>query len=104
MVLDVLPSFIGKQNQMPPLYSAKKIKGQKAYSLARKGEVFDLKEKEIEIYDLKLLDEIDQNTFRFLIHCSSGTYIRSLCRDIAQRLSTCGIMLYLPIYEMIPEV
>ena len=91
-ILKVIPLLIGKQNQMPPAYSAKKINGKKAYDLARNGEVVELKPKEIEIYDIKLLKEIGKNEFLFEIHCSSGTYIRSLCRDMAEKLSTCGVM------------
>ena len=91
-VLKVIPLFIGKQNQMPPKYSAKKINGRKAYDIARRGEEVNLKPKEIEIYDLKLLKELNSNEFLFQIHCSSGTYIRSLCRDMAIALSTCGVM------------
>lgn len=92
-VKSVIASFIGKMAQMPPAYSAKKIKGQKAYDLARRGEDVVLKPKEIEIYDLQLSEQIKENTFEFLVHCSSGTYIRSLCRDIATKLSTYGVML-----------
>ncbi len=91
----VIPQFIGKQLQMPPQYSAKKIKGQKAYNLARKGEEVSLKPKEIEIYSIKVLKEVDANTFELEVHCSSGTYIRSLCRDIASKLSTFGVMQYI---------
>lgn len=92
MVEAVLPQFTGKINQMPPVYSAKKVNGKKAYQLARSGKDVQLKPKEIEIYSLKCLGEIDQNTFEFEIHCSSGTYIRSLCRGIATALSTIGVM------------
>lgn len=92
MIERVIPSFIGKQAQMPPSYSAKKIHGRKAYELAREGKDVKLKTKNIEIYDLKCTRELDKNTFEFLVHCSSGTYIRSLCRDIASSLSTYGIM------------
>jgi tRNA pseudouridine55 synthase len=95
MLLQVLPSFIGKQSQMPPAYSAKKINGQKAYDLARKGNMVELKPKEIEIFDLQFLREVEKNTFELLVHCSSGTYIRALCRDIADKLSTCGVMSFL---------
>lgn len=91
-VKKVLPKFIGRQNQMPPIYSAKKVNGQKAYSLAREGKDVDLKPKEIEIYDIRLLKKVDKNTFEFKVACSSGTFIRSLCRDIAKELSTCGVM------------
>lgn len=92
MVQGVLNKFIGKFYQMPPIYSAKKIKGQKAYDLARRGDLPELKPKEIEIYNIKIEKEVEKNTFEFLIHCSSGTYIRSLCRDIATSLSTYGVM------------
>ncbi len=89
----VVASFIGKQMQMPPEYSAKKIGGRKAYELARHGEEVCLKPKEIEIYSIKIIEEIDKNIFQLEVHCSSGTYIRSLCRDIASKLSTYGVML-----------
>ena len=91
-IIGVIQKLIGRQNQMPPAYSAKKINGQKAYDLARRGEEVKLKPKEIEIYDLKVLKQLDENEFLFQIHCSSGTYIRSLCRDMADLLSTCGVM------------
>ena len=92
-IKNILNNFIGKQKQMPPLYSAKKINGRKAYELAREGKEASLKPKEIEIYSIKLLKEIATNVFEFEVHCSSGTYIRSLCRDIASSLSTFGVML-----------
>ena len=85
--------FIGKFAQMPPIYSAKKINGQKAYDLARAGQSVELKPKEIEIYSINVLKEVEDNTFLLEVHCSSGTYIRSLCRDIAEKLSTYGVML-----------
>lgn len=90
----VLYKFIGKQNQMPPIYSAKKINGKKAYQLARSGAVeINLKPKEIEVYSIDVTKQLDFNTYELNIHCSSGTYIRSLCRDIASSLSTFGVML-----------
>ena len=85
--------FVGKQNQMPPAYSAKKINGQKAYDIARLGQEVNLHPKEIEIYSIKVLKKLDKNVFELEVHCSSGTYIRSLCRDIAKELSTYGVML-----------
>lgn len=91
-VLKVIPKLIGKQNQMPPAYSAKKINGKKAYDLARSGKEVNLKPKEIEIYDLELIEDLADNEFLFRIYCSSGTYIRSICRDMAILLSTCGVM------------
>lgn len=89
---NVLNKFIGKQEQMPPAYSAKKINGQKAYDLARRGETPNLKPKLIEIYNAQVTKQVAENTFEFKIHCSSGTYIRSLARDIATSLSTYGVM------------
>ncbi len=95
MLKQIIPQFIGRQSQMPPQYSAKKINGQKAYDLARKGEEVSLKPKEIEIYSIKVCREVEDNTFELEVHCSSGTYIRSLCRDMATRLSTFGVMQYI---------
>lgn len=89
---NVCQKFIGKQDQLPPIYSAKKINGKKAYELARTGKSVDLKPKQIEIYDLKVLKQIEKNKFLLEVHCSSGTYIRSLCRDIASSLGTFGVM------------
>ncbi len=91
-VEQVCKEMIGKYAQMPPQYSAKKVNGQVAYKAARKGETVELKPKEIEIFSLKVLSEVGHNIFRFEISCSSGTYIRSLCRDMAQKMSTCGVM------------
>lgn len=77
-----LVNFLGKINQLPPKYSAKNVDGQRAYDLARKGIEFELKPKEVEIFKFELLGQINENTFEFLIDCSSGTYIRSLARDL----------------------
>ena len=87
-----IKKMIGKQLQMPPLYSAKKVGGKVAYKEARKGEVVELKPKEIEIYDFELLEQIEKNVFKFKISCSSGTYIRSIARDLGSMLSTYGSM------------
>ncbi len=91
-VLKVIPLLEGKYPQMPPQYSAKKINGQKAYDIARAGGRVELKPKEIEVYSINLLGEIKTNVFEFEIHCSSGTYIRSIARDMAEKLSTYGVM------------
>lgn len=84
----VLIGFVGKIKQVPPLYSAIKVNGKKACDLARNGEIVELKKREIEIYSIELLDEIDVNTFRFRVHCTAGTYIRTLFNDIAVKLGT----------------
>ena len=88
----VLPNFIGEISQIPPNYSRKCVNGVRAYTLARNNIDFELKPTEIEIYNIKLIEEINKNTFLFEIHCSSGTYIRSLVRDIAKSLNTVGYM------------
>ncbi|MBP3431846.1 MAG: tRNA pseudouridine(55) synthase TruB [Clostridia bacterium] len=84
--------MLGKYAQMPPLYSAKKVGGRVAYKEALKGNEIELQPKEVEIYDLKVLNEVRENAFEFEISCSSGTYIRSLCRDLAEKMSTYGSM------------
>lgn len=95
-IIKILPKLIGKQLQLPPIYSAKKINGQKAYDLARQGKTdLSLRPKEIEIYSIDIKSKVDKNTFEFVIHCSSGTYIRSIARDMASLFSTYGIMLYI---------
>lgn len=91
----ILPEFIGKFDQLPPIYSAKKIDGQTAYKLAREGKEVNLKPKQIQIYDIKCLGRVEGNAFAFTVHCSAGTYIRSLARDFARALGTCGIMQYI---------
>jgi tRNA pseudouridine55 synthase len=85
-------TMLGKYMQQPPQYSAKKVHGQSAYKSARKGEFVELKPKEIEIFSFDLLEKTEKNTFRFSISCSSGTYIRSICRDLAEKLGTYGSM------------
>ena len=84
----VLAEFIGRIKQIPPKYSAIKIDGKKACDLAREGKEVEIKSREIDIYDLKLLSQLDDNLFRFKVHCSAGTYIRTLFSDIAKRLGT----------------
>lgn len=89
----IIKCFIGKQEQMPPKFSAKKIGGKKACDIIRGGGDVELKPSLIEIYNLKVLRDMGNNNFQFEIECSAGTYIRSLCRDIAYKLSTYGTML-----------
>ncbi len=91
-ILAVLPSFFGKIRQIPPAFSAIKVNGQRAYDLARRGEDVQIPERIVEIYDLKFLEELPGNRARFLTSCSKGTYIRSLGRDLAKKLGTCGYL------------
>ena len=91
-IQDALKSFVGKQNQIPPSYSAKNINGVRAYELARKGEEFTLASKEIEIFEAKLIQKVDDSTYQIYIHCSSGTYIRSIARDLGRMLGSYATM------------
>ena len=89
--LAVLPRFRGKILQIPPMYSALKVNGQKLCDLARKGQEVERKPREIEIFELTCL-EFTGNTARLRIQCSKGTYIRTLCKDIGQALGCGGCM------------
>jgi len=87
MVADVARGFIGWHQQMPPQFSAKKIDGARAYEFARRGEIASLKAKKIEVIEFEIprveLPEID-----FRIVCSKGTYIRSIARDLGEKLNS----------------
>ena len=89
--LDILPQFRGKIQQIPPMYSAIKINGQKLCDLARRGKEVERQPREIEIFELTCL-EFAGNTARLRIHCSKGTYIRTLCKDIGAALGCGGCM------------
>lgn len=89
--LDVLPRFRGKIQQIPPMYSALKINGQKLVDLARKGRTVERRPREIEIFELTCL-EFAGNTARLRVRCSKGTYIRTLCKDIGEALGCGGCM------------
>ena len=89
--LDILPKFRGKIQQIPPMYSAIKVDGKKLYDLARQGKEVERKPREIEIFELTCL-EFASNTARLRIHCSKGTYIRTLCKDIGASLGCGGCM------------
>ncbi len=91
-ITEIVKTFIGKQNQMPPKYSAKNVNGKRAYELARSGVDFELSPKEIEIFEIKLLKKISNEKFEFLIKCSGGTYIRSIARDLAYKLNSLATM------------
>ena len=89
--LGVLPKFRGKIQQIPPMYSALKVNGQKLYDLARKGREVERQPREIEIFKLECL-EFNGAEARLLVHCSKGTYIRTLCKDIGEALGCGGCM------------
>ena len=89
----ILKTFIGKQEQVPPIYSAIKVNGKKLYEYARKGQQVELKPRKIEIYDIKLIDfSVEEKLIKFEVFCGKGTYIRSLCEDIATKFETVGYM------------
>ena len=92
-VKKVLSTFLGKQKQIPPMYSAIKVNGKKLYQYARQGQEVEIKPREIEIYKIKLINlDKKQKQISLVVSCSKGTYIRSLCEDIADRLGTVGFM------------
>lgn len=89
----ILQSFVGKQKQIPPMYSAIKVNGKKLYDYARQGKEIKIEPRNIEIYKIELLSvDRNQETINFKVKCSKGTYIRSLCEDIATKLETAGYM------------
>lgn len=91
-VKKAIKTFLGKISQLPPEYSSKKINGKTAYNLARRGQAVALKPCDIEIFDYTFLEKIDDATYKFFITCSAGTYIRSLARDLGEKLNTCATM------------
>lgn len=87
-----LKEFKGKIMQLPPVYSSKKVGGKKACDEIRRGNSIELKPCEVEIFEYKLLKQIDSKTFEFQITCSAGTYIRSLARDLGEAVGSCATM------------
>ena len=85
----VLPRFTGEISQLPPMYSAIKINGQKLYDIARRGGEVERKMRNITIYELELLDRLSETDYSLRVVCSKGTYIRTLCHDIGAALG-CG--------------
>ena len=92
-ILQAINSMKGKQEQIPPIYSSIKVNGKKLYEYARKGQEVEIKPRQIEIYNI-ILNNIDKENkiIEYTVNCSKGTYIRSLCEDIAKKLGTIGYM------------
>lgn len=86
-----LPDFLGQIEQVPPHYSAVHIDGQRAYARARRGESFEIQPRTVEIYELELTD-FQFPRFQLRIVCGSGTYIRSIGRDLGEKLGTGATM------------
>ena len=92
-ILKVLEDIKGKQEQIPPMYSAIKVNGKKLYEYARKGLTIDIQPRIINIYSTELLNiDSDNKEIQFRVKCSKGTYIRTLCEKIAELLKTVGTM------------
>ncbi len=90
-ILKVIPSLVGKVDQVPPLFSAKNVGGARGYTLARRGIEFVLKPKTVEIDEITMLEHYEDKAV-FKIVCKGGTYIRSICRDMATSLNTFATM------------
>ena len=86
-IQSVINSFIGKQKQIPPMYSAIKVNGQKLYEYARKGIEVQRQARDIDIFDISNVS-IEGLILKYTVFCSKGTYVRTLCEDIAEKLGT----------------
>lgn len=90
-LLEIIRRFIGKQEQIPPMYSALKVNGQKLCDLARKGVEVERKAREIEIFSINVIS-VEMPLVTMEVHCSKGTYIRTLCQDIGEAAGCGGCM------------
>ena len=90
-VREAVGSFVGEQQQVPPMYSALKVNGKKLYELAREGKTIERKPRPVVFYEIRILD-MDLPLVRISVTCSKGTYIRTLCNDIGEKLGCGGAM------------
>ena len=90
-VKDCVMSFVGEDDQIPPMYSALKVNGKKLYELAREGKTIERKSRKVEIKEIRIL-EMALPRVRMEVSCSKGTYIRTLCHDIGEKLGCFGCM------------
>lgn len=90
-VTEAVNSFLGEQQQIPPMYSALKVDGRKLYELAREGKTVERKPRTVHFYEIRIL-ELRLPLVRLSVTCSKGTYIRTLCHDIGQKLGCGGCM------------
>ncbi len=92
-IVDTVNSFVGEYSQIPPMYSAIKVNGQRLYNMARKGETIERKPRTVYIHSIKInpfnIELKNDNSFEIIVSCSKGTYIRTLCSDIGEKLG-CG--------------
>ncbi len=91
-IVNIIPQFTGETYQLPPMYSAVKINGVALYKLARKGQDIQREKRKVFIHSITCLQEIDAQTYKLKVHCSKGTYIRTLLEDMAMALGTVGTM------------
>ena len=95
-ILDTIMSFVGKYEQVPPMYSAKKVNGKKLYEYAREGKVVERKACSVIIHSIEQIEvNLEKNEISMDVSCSKGTYIRTLCHDIGQQLGCGACMLSL---------
>lgn len=90
-IKEAILSFVGEYAQVPPMYSALKVNGKKLYELAREGKTVERKARNVQIFSIEIL-EMDLPRVRMSVHCSKGTYIRTLCHDVGQKLGCGGCM------------
>lgn len=92
---EIKKSFLGNISQIPPKVSAISINGKRAYTLARAGVDFEINPRNVDIYKFDLVRKSGDKSYIFMVECSKGTYIRSLCRDLAHSLNSCAYISYL---------
>lgn len=92
-VWSAISSFIGEYDQVPPMYSALKVNGKKLYELAREGKIVERKARRVNISEINLLEaDEEKGEYRIEVSCSKGTYVRTLCHDIGEKLGCGGVM------------
>lgn len=94
-IINILPKFIGNIKQIPPVYSAIKVNGKRAYDLARSNVAVELKERDVKVYELKFLGFTNEKTAKFSVKCGKGFYVRSLAVDLSKAVGTLGYISYL---------
>lgn len=91
-IIEAVNSFVGEYHQKPPMYSAVKVNGKKLYELAREGKEVERKTRLINIYSISEITFVSKSKLSFVVLCSKGTYIRTLCKDIGEKLGCGGCM------------
>lgn len=94
-IIKVFNEFRGNMKQTPPMYSAIKHKGKKLYELAREGKIIERKQRDITIYNIEILRNYENKRILFDVDCSKGTYVRTICNDVGERLGTFAHMSFL---------